>query len=290
MADGEAAKGGGKGLKRRLGPLSMGGWLLSLGGAGALFILFKRYEAGRNAAAAGGGTGAGVLTGGGTIPAGGVGGSAGNPPFSDYGAWLTAAVAQIASGGGVDSGQALDGIQTWLGGGCVSQRVYNAITQSVISNTSIGLPPGWGTSIPPLTVCAAAAPPPPPPPPPAPAPSAPAAAAPAPPPVFGGLSGALSSQLTNNGESVASVQWDRVLNEFIVLTNKGGIYNVNAQGQPSGGTFYGSYLGLPAQDRQGTRTFNQLRINADGTYTAIATTGESYTFDPGIARLEGLPG
>lgn len=178
MAEGEA-KAGGKGLKKRVGPLSVGGWAASLGGALVLYILVRRYQAARSAnAAAGGGTGAGVLTAGGTIPAsfGQIGAGTG-APFSSYGAWLQAAISSMAAGTGIDSGQALDGITSWLGGSCVSKPVYDAITQQVISSSSIGLPPGWGTQLPPLTVCSPAqapappppstpAPPPPPPPPP----------------------------------------------------------------------------------------------------------------------------
>lgn len=293
MAETEGGTKGGKGLKRRIGPLSLGGWLGSLGGAAVLFILFKRYEADKaGAAAAGGGTGAGILTAGGTVP-----GStsqlpnAGGAPFSTYAGWLTAAIAQITSSSGLDAGQALNGITDWLSGQCVDQTQYTAIAQT-IGMESIGLPPGFGSNIPQLSVCGNTGgnnPPPPPPPP----PSAPPSPPPPPPaatePIFGGLSAALSAAMTGNGETVAAHAWDPVLNEFIVLTNKGGIYNVNPSGAPSGGTFYGSYLGLPAADRMGgPRTFNSLHINSDGTYTIVDTAGESYTFNPGTASLEGV--
>lgn len=156
MAEGESTRGGGKGLKKKMGPLTAGGWLASLGGALVLFILVKRYQADRAmaSAAAGGGRGSGILTGGGIIPPGTGGstlGSGTGAPFSSYSAWLQAAIAQMSSGG-LDAGQALDAITTWLGGGCVTQAGYQGIA-SVISTNSIGLPPGWGTSIPALSVC-----------------------------------------------------------------------------------------------------------------------------------------
>ena len=156
MAEGEGG-GAAKGLKKKAGPLTVGGWLLSVGGALGLYILIRRYQADRAAAnaAAGGGTGAGVLTGGGIIPAGvGQVGSGTGAPFSSYSSWLQAAIAQMTSSGGIDSGQALDAITTWLGGGCVSSAGYQAIS-GIIGSTNIGLPPGWGTSIPALSVCPA---------------------------------------------------------------------------------------------------------------------------------------
>jgi hypothetical protein len=293
MAEGDST--GGKGLKKRVGPLSVGGWLASVGGALALFLLWRRYEADKaGAAAAGGGTGAGVLTAGGTIP------TTGNPstgpagaPFSTYSGWLTAAIAQMTSSNGIDAGQALNGITDWLSGQCVTQTVYNAIAQT-IGNESIGLPPGFGSNIPTLSVCAVPPtnPPPAAPPPAAPPPAAPPAAAPQTPavPMFQGLAPWLASAMGLNGETVADYSWDAPLNEFIVLTNKGGIYNVNPNGTPAGGhPFYGSYLGLPAADQQGgPRTFNKLVINNDGTYTITSTGGQSYTFNPSTAALEGV--
>lgn len=155
MAEGEAKAG--KGLKKKVGPLSVGGWLASVGGALGLFILIKRYQAAKASAgaAAGGGMGSGILTGGGIIPPGTAGtlpGGGTGAPFSSYSAWLQAAIAQMTSSSGIDSGQALDAITTWLGGGCVTQAGYQAIT-SVIGTTNIGLPPGWGTAIPALSVC-----------------------------------------------------------------------------------------------------------------------------------------
>jgi hypothetical protein len=292
----DTPKGGGKGLKKRIGPLSAGAWLASLGGAAVVYILFRRYEADKAAsAAAGGGTGAGVLTAGGTIPtSGSVGGGGGGAPFSTYAEWLTAAIAAMSSNG-LDAGQALDGITSWLGGQCVAQNVYNGIV-SAISSTSIGLPPGYASNLPPLTVCNTPAPTPTPTPTPTPAPTPTPTPAPAPAPqapavpIFQGLAPWLASAMGMNGESVASYAWDAPLGEFIVLTDKGGIYNVNPNGTPAGGhPFYGSYLGLPAADRQGAaRIFNNLVVNSDGTYTITSTGGQSYTFNPSTAALEGV--
>lgn len=271
MAEADAPKGGTKGLKRRVGPLSLGGWLLSLGGAAVLYLGFRRYEADKAAsAAAGGGTGSGVLTAGGTVPTTGLASTTTTGTFTDYASWLQAAVSAIASGGGIDSGQALDGIQTWLGGGCVSQKVYNAVTQEVISNTSIGLPPGWGTSIPSLTVCAAPSPPPKTPS--TPTPSTPAAPAPAPnnsnenAPLTAGL----IAMMTNNGEHVISSYFDSADNTMYYLTNKGGVYNI-------GSGFYGSAFSL-GNEFVGTPV--SITGNKLGGYTIVNNYGQTYNFGP----------
>ena len=151
----KAPSGGSSGLKKRIGPLSVGGWAASLGGALVLYILLRRYEASKAAssAAAGGGTGADVLTAGGTVPTSlSQTGTTGGAPFSSYAGWLTAALAQMTSSSGLDAGTALNAINDWLNGQCVSQQGYTAIT-SAIASESIGLPPGWGTNLPNLTVC-----------------------------------------------------------------------------------------------------------------------------------------
>lgn len=281
MAESNAApKGGGKGLKKRIGPLSAGGWLVSVGGAGVLYLLFRRYEADKAAAgAAGGGTGAGILTAGGTVPTD----TSTSPTntagsgFTNYASWLQAAVSAISSGGaGIDAGQALDGIQSWLGGGCVTQKVYNAITQQVISNSSVGLPPGWGSAIPSLTVCAAAAPPPPPPPGGTPPPPKSTATQAAPPPApntsnrNASLSASLISMMTANGEHVVDSYYDQADNTMYYLTNKGGIYNV-------GNGFFGSAFSLGSAF-QGQAV--AIKGNSLGGYTIVNNLGETYNFGP----------
>jgi hypothetical protein len=262
-----------KGLKRPLGPLTLGGWLLAGGGAVVVWILWRRYEADKAAnAAAGGGTGPGLLTGaGGTIPTPGAGTVTGNvAPFSSYSDWLQATVDQIVSGGGIDAGQALDAITTWLGGGCVSKSQYSAIS-NVLSSTSIGLPPGWGTSIPPLTVCSTAT-----------SgsgsgtvPTTPSTPAPAPPTVTGSnenasLTNALIAEMTTNGEHVIDEVFQPTNNTMYYLTNKGGIYTV-------GNGFYGSVFSL-GSEFVGTPV--KVTLNSMGGYTIWNQYGQSYNFGP----------
>lgn len=267
-----AEKSTGKGLKKKLGPLPYWGWLLA-GAGGYLGYRYLRARSAASSALAASGT-----TGGTTIPQGAV--QVGSPSSGLAGTFSSAtqweqAMLTFLTGNGLSAPDALNGVNNWLNGNCVSQAVYTALSQGIVSS-SVGLPPGY-TSLPTLSICPAAQQSPTPSnPAPAPTPSAPAV------PLFQGLNATLSKQLANNGESIAATEWDSTLNEFVLLTNKGGIYNVNPQGAPSGGAFYGSYLGLPAALRATApgqvRTFTQLVINPDGTYTAIDSAGEAYTF------------
>lgn len=269
----------GKGLKKKLGPLPYWGWLLAAAGGFLGYRYLKARSAASSALAASG------TTGGTTIPQGAIQTSSPSTglagTFSSQGQWEQAALSFL-TGNGVAPADALNGITNWLSGNCVSEAVYRELSAALVSS-SVGLPPGY-TALPTLTVCPSAA---------QTAttstttvtPTGPAAPPPTPAvPLFQGLSAALKAQLANNGESIVATQWDSTLNEFILLTNKGGIYNVNPQGSPNvGGAFFGSYLGLPAADRalapgQAARQFTQLIINPDGTYTAIDSAGDTYTF------------
>lgn len=272
-----AEKAKGSGISKRLGPLPV--WAYPAIGVGA-FIIY-RYLKARSAASAA--LAASGTTGGTTIPPAGqiTGTPSSGTTFSSVADWEQAALQYLTTSSGLTGGQAFNAISDWLNGNCVSQAAYNGLS-SAIANSSIGLPPGYGTSLPTLTVCAthkkstgggggtsSGG-------------GGPVAGPAKQTPIFPGLSGipGLSAAMTANGETVAAQAWDPVLNEFIVLTNKGGIYNVAPSGK-AGGTFYGSYLGLPAADRQGgARTFNGLTINSNGTYTIVDTAGESYTFTP----------
>lgn len=164
-------------LKKKAGPLSRGAWVGVGGATFLLYFLFKRYEASKSASAV---TASNALLGGNTIPTPGEGsssGSGGSGPattgFSDLGSWEQAAV-NAAVGPNYGSAAALNDITAWINGQCVTSQGYNAIS-SLIGNQAIGLPPGFGSSLPPVTVCSNA---PTPAPAPAPAPSAPAGTGP----------------------------------------------------------------------------------------------------------------
>ncbi len=146
MAEKKAASGG-KGLKKKLGPLPYWGW----GAVGAGTFLVYRYLKARSAANAN--TAASGLTGGSLIP-NDVGlpnpqnEPAGN--FSSVAAWTQAALAFLTSGG-MNPADALNAVTSWLNGNCVSQAAYNGLGQALASN-QVGLPPGF-TSVPTLSVC-----------------------------------------------------------------------------------------------------------------------------------------
>lgn len=59
-----------------------------------------------------------------------------------------------------------------------------------------------------------------------------------------------------------------------VLTRDGGIRAYH------GAPFYNSYPGLPEKDRQGERTFVEIRPNDRGGYTLISSGNEPYDFGP----------
>lgn len=258
MAEGDTPKGG-KGLKKRLGPLSVGGWAASLGGAAVLYVLLKRYEASKTAAA---GASSSVLTAGGTVPSSETTSTTGNvAPFTNYADWLTAAIAQGTSSSGLDSGQILNGITDWLSGQCVpTSQVYNAIA-GLISNTSIGLPPGWGSAVPQLSVCATPAAPA------APAaPSAPAApAAPAAPSVLAQIDAAAWPTIVKFGQDANATT------DFVPIgTVTNGVYTGKAA--KSGAPVWAGVLGGYAQGANfstlpnGTVIYGASALNNQGYY------------------------
>ncbi len=288
--------------KKKYGPLTAVGWVAVLGGSILAYVLYKRYEA--NAAA----NAANATTGGSTIPnptattttTGGQGTVAG--AFSSFTAWEQAAIAAATQAvPGYSAAQAYNDITDWVNGSCVSSSGYTALS-AVINSPSVGLPQGFGTSLPTLSVCPQASTAPPPattttaePPtaitPPA---SGPTVVAPPPSTAIGpapNLPAAIAAAMTNAGEVLGGApQWDANLNEWLFFTNKGGIFNIAPSGVP-GPTFYGSYEGLPAADKgpgptgSTNRTFNGLKVNADGTYTLTDTLGENYTFTPSTPNV-----
>lgn len=216
---------------------------------------------------------------------------------STFTAWVNKAltmVTQLAKTTSFGVATAYDAITAWQAGQCVSHAGYTYIS-GLIGN--LGLPPD-GVNYP-LSVCKTStatttpkpatptpAPAPAPAPTPAPAPSpAPAPVAPTS-PTNPGLSAALRG-LLQPGERVVASAYDAATSTWLYLTNLGGIYTENNQGA-AGGTFYGSYLGLPAGDRLGTRSFIDLQVQPTGAYTAVATDGSRYTFNPTTARLENV--
>jgi hypothetical protein len=292
-------------LKKKYGPLSAVGWGAVAAGTLGAFILYRRYEADKASSSA---AASDALEGGSTIPAGesSVTSSAGTSPvWSSFEQWEQALLSEISSSTpGYSSSAALNDIQDWINGQCVSAQGYSAIGDA-LNNPSIGLPPGFGTSLPPLTVCntaltspistapvttattstATTSP--------APATTAttPAPAAPSGPGNPPNLPAAIAAAMTQAGEVLGGAPvYDSAYNEWLFFTNKGGIYNIAPNGSV-GPVFNGSYEGLPAQDKgpgptgSTNRTFNALTVNPDGTYTLTDTLGENYTFTPSTPQV-----
>ncbi len=269
MPEAPTKKKGGNPLKKKVGPLPGWGWLAVGGGT---FLAYRFIHGRRAASTASLGS---ALTGGTTIP--NPSGSAGTstPSFSTLAQWQAAAIAAMSSGT-LSPADAMNGITDWINGQCVSAEQFKGIS-SIIG--SIGLPPGFST-VPVLSVCTVAT---------AGNPTQPAAAAPAPaasgtPGTQPGLDQATSAAMQANGESVVSSAWDPIYQDWVYLTNKGGVYNVAASGGQGGG-YLGSYLGLPSSATQVApgapqRTFSQITVDPQGGYTLTATDGATYHFGP----------
>jgi hypothetical protein len=292
-------------LKKKYGPLSAVGWGGVILGLGVVYYLYRRYEAdaATNAANA-----ANTLTGGSTIPAGeeAVTSTSGSTPvWSSFQQWEQALLSAVTSAAPAtySATDALNDITDWLNGSCVSQEGYSAIG-TALNNPSIGLPPGYGTNLPALSVCSTG--------------STtttstgtgsssgssssgstgttPTTTTPAPvvsnspgnPP---NLPAAIAAAMTQAGEVLGGAPvWDAAYGEWLFFTNKGGIYNISPSGA-AGPVFNGSYEGLPAADKgpgptgSTSRTFTGLSVNPDGSYTLTDQWGENYTFAPGTPQV-----
>lgn len=147
MAEAKPAKKGGNPLTKKAGPLPVWGWAAVGGG---LWLALRFISSRRAASSAAAGS---ALSGGTTIPAGqGQGNAGGLPTFSSTGAWEQAAIAAMANGQ-LNPADALNGLTDWLNGQCVTAAQYSGIS-SIIE--TVGLPPGYGTGIPALSVCGSA--------------------------------------------------------------------------------------------------------------------------------------
>lgn len=267
------------GIGKKVGPLPV--WGYGAVGVGA-FLVFRLLRSRKSS----GTTIATPLSGGIGIPGGQAAGNvSGLPVFSSFSSWEQAAISAMA-GGQLDPATALNGLTSWINGQCVTQNQYAGIS-SIIE--TVGLPPGF-SSVPTLSVCA----------PPgatsgggagngnpgtsASAPSTTSASAPSTTANPGGppnLSQSLIAAMTANGEQlVGSPAWDSVANEWLYVTNRGGVYAL-APGGAIGSQFYGSGLSPSLGGAFAGRTASGITANPNGGYTITDTAGENYTFGPG---------
>lgn len=144
------------GLKKKIGPLSIGAWAgVGVATIGVFYVIRRRSAAKAGSAAATG------LTGGGTIPAAGaitstIGSGSGSAYAStaDYLAAIVPIISQAAkqqnpgARTSLDSAWAYTQATRWLmNGQCVGARGYKAIGAAIATT---GLPPGANA---PLTIC-----------------------------------------------------------------------------------------------------------------------------------------
>ncbi len=306
MPDSPAPKKG----KKKLSPVAIGAIVVAAGGT---YWLIRRHQSQQAAAASNG------LTGGSTIPGGGVSGSTPAASPNTLAQWIQQALSTITNAQ-YSSTAALNDINAWLAGQCVSAQGYTALGGLI---GTLGVPPGYNT-LPQLSVCTA--------PPPtttgggswsAPLPGTggtPTGSSPLPGDGTGGtsttgntaigsvpgtpagssspvstpggvpsLGAGLIAQLTTAGEHIVATAFDPQLNggEYLYLTNLGGVYSQTQQGTP--GQIWGSYLGLTGQTplpNGQQRQFNGLTVNPDGSYTLTDTNGESYKFGNGPGQAQ----
>lgn len=123
-------------------------WVYAGVGVGGLAViyLYKRYKANSSAVAAN--TAAG-LVGGTTIPAASTGTLSTASPLTTFALWEQAAIAAMTSST-YSASQALNDIGSWINGTCVSQAGFTAIGNFIETG---GLPPGFSTGLPSLSVC-----------------------------------------------------------------------------------------------------------------------------------------
>lgn len=152
MAD---AKGkGGGGLKKKVGPLPIWGWAVA-GGGGFLVYRYLRARSAASASLAATGTTGGGTTG--TIPAGtsgasGTATSGGAGTFSSITQWQQALLTFL-TGNGMTPAQAFTATSRFLNGNCVGKTAYDGISAALVSS-SVGLPPGFSSNLPTLSLCA----------------------------------------------------------------------------------------------------------------------------------------
>lgn len=265
--------------KKKIGGLSPVTWGVIGIGSIATYYLWTRYRSAQNANALSGGT---------TIPQPTTSGTTTTGPQT-LAEWFQAAISAMTT---VKYGPsaALNDLNAWLNGNCVSSDGYSAIGNII---STIGLPPGYNGVTPTLSICSNGntgggsstnTPP-----------AATSSGITNDTSIIPALPASYSAMMTNNGERIVADAYDAATKTYLYLTDLGGVYTLDQNGNP-GGVFYGSYLGLPAQDRQTapgvTRYFNNIIVNGDGTYTLVAANTpnpangqpETYTFAPGTPQ------
>jgi hypothetical protein len=149
VAEGER---GGNVLTRQAGPLKAWQWAAAAVGA---YLIFRWYQGRQASNSAALGTTSGLPGAFSTVTSPDAGTTT-NPPTS-WQDWLQQALSGFSPSAGYNQAAFFNDATKWINGSCVSQQGYNALSNAL---ATIGLPPGFGTGLPALTVCATSTPPP----------------------------------------------------------------------------------------------------------------------------------
>jgi hypothetical protein len=136
----------GTGLKKKVAGQPTWAWLAEVIAAGGIFI----YLRARSTAAAGTASTAAEDTTDEPITTDNSDSESAGTTYSTFGQWEEAALASMV-GPTYSSTQAFNDLNSWINGNCVSATGYTLIGQFI---TSGGLPPGFGSDLPALSVCA----------------------------------------------------------------------------------------------------------------------------------------
>lgn len=253
------AKAGGNVLTHKLGPLPVWGWFAI---ALVTYVLYKHFKgSGSSTTQVPIGTvsnGTGALIGGNGVTGTATGTTSTTPGLD----WVNSAFSALQNLG-YSNNTISDALQAYSTGQTLNPTQYGIVEAAIrlIGNapTALGNPVQTPNG--------------------APAPSAPPPAATnsgptgAPPGLPADLIGAMQS----NGEHLVSTVFDPTYNEWVYLTQKGGVYALNQNGGQGSG-FFGSIFSLAPGTFTG-RTAQQLIVNPDGGYTIVDATGSTYNFN-----------
>jgi hypothetical protein len=147
-------------LTKKLGPLPRWGWGAVGGGVFLAYFLYKRYESGTTTGttttSTSGGTSVPIVDVVDSTPNATTGTTTTTTPtatsFTNFTEWEQAVIKHLNTLG-LSPATSVNAVQSWIRGGCVTQQGYNGLSSAV---GAVGLPPGFGTSLPTLSVCASA--------------------------------------------------------------------------------------------------------------------------------------
>ncbi len=132
-------------LKKKYGPLSGTGWVAVGIGTAAVYYIYKKIKGSSASSAA---LPSQVLSGGSTIPS--TGSTTSSPGFASFSDWSTAAISYLTGSSGLSPTDAYNAVQNWINGVCLDPAQYSGLGGFIATQ---GVPPGYGSSTPPLTMC-----------------------------------------------------------------------------------------------------------------------------------------